>query len=60
MAKKKVKKVVTENVAPTRAEALAQEVNKSRAGRDGLTRVQNNKPIRGTETMARQWSRWSP
>lgn len=49
-----------ENVAPDRAAGLAKEASKTRAGRDGLTRVQNYKPTRGAETMARQWNRWSP
>jgi hypothetical protein len=56
----KQKRVLTENVAPDRAQALAREASKTRAGRDGLTRVQNNRPIRGTETQARQWNRFMP
>jgi len=49
-----------ENAAPERAAALAKEASKTRAGRDGLTRVQNNKPVRGAETQARQWNRFMP
>jgi len=49
-----------ENVAPDRAAALAKEASKTRSGRDGLTRVQNNKPVRGAETQARQWNRFMP
>jgi len=60
MAKKKKKRVITDNVAPDRAEALGQVGASSRTVRDGLTRVQNYKPIRGAETLSRQWSRWSP
>ena len=60
MAKKKQKRVITDNVAPDRAEALGQVGASSRKIRDGLTRVQNYKPIRGAETMSRQWNRWSP
>jgi len=60
MAKKKQKRVITDNVAPDRAEALGQVGASSRSIRDGLTRVQNYKPIRGTETMARQWNRYTP
>jgi hypothetical protein len=59
-AKPKQKRVLTENVAPDRSQALAKEASKTRAGRDGLTRVQNNRPIRGTETQARQWNRFMP
>lgn len=59
-AKPKKKRGMFENVAPDRAQAVAREASKTRAGRDGLTRVQNNRPIRGTETQARQWNRYSP
>ena len=49
-----------ENVAPDRAAVLAKVASKTRAGRDGLTRVQNYKPVRGAETQARQWNRFMP
>jgi hypothetical protein len=49
-----------ENAAPDRAAALAKEASKTRSGRDSLTRVQNNKPMRGAETQARQWNRFMP
>ena len=59
-AKPKKKRGMFENVAPDRAQEIAQEASKTRAGRDGLTRVQNNRPIRGVITQARQWNRYSP
>ena len=59
-AKPKKKRGMFENVAPDRAQELAREASKTRAGRDGLTRVQNNRPIRGIINQARQWNRYSP
>lgn len=58
MAKKK--RGMFDNLAPDRAQDLAREASKTREGRDGLTRVQNNRPIRGVVTQARQWNRYSP
>jgi hypothetical protein len=55
--KKKADPIKAETKASIAA-SIAARASKSRQGRDGLTRVMS--PIKGVDTNARQWNRWSP
>jgi hypothetical protein len=49
-----LKSTITTNIAAT----AAKKINKTRKGRDQVTRVTS--PIKVVDTQSRQWNRWSP
>lgn len=58
MPKKKKVKNTAETITASIAAEISSSVKDSRKGRDSLTRVMS--PIKGADTKARQWNRWSP